>query len=88
MPGPLDVHGLGLGGWIVLLEAHASVMTVIKNRENFTKGYRIIPRFDRRVLKYHSSRTRGLNYQNESHKGIQSGFGVKSSRKWSHMTST
>jgi hypothetical protein len=63
-------------------------MKVIIIRDNFIKGYRIIPRFDIRVLNYYFSRTRGFNYQNESQKGILSGFSVKSSRKWSHVTST
>jgi hypothetical protein len=45
---------------------------------NFTEGYRTIRRFHGMVPNYHFSRTRVLNYQKPSHKGIMSGFGVKS----------
>jgi hypothetical protein len=55
-------------------------------RENFTKGYRTIPHFYRRILNYHSSRTRSFNYQNESQKGILSILGVKMRRKSIHVT--
>jgi hypothetical protein len=45
--------------------------------DNFIKGYQTILRFDRRVLNYHFSRTRGFNYQNEFQKDIPSVLGVK-----------
>jgi len=60
--------------------------TILKNRENFTKGYRTIPCFYRRILNSHSSRTRGFNDQNESQKGISSVLGVKTRRKSIHVT--
>jgi len=54
-------------------------------RVNFTKRFWIIRRFDGKVPNYHFSRTGLLNYQKPSHKGIPSGFSVKSRRKSSHV---
>jgi hypothetical protein len=54
-------------------------------RVNFTEGFQNIRHFDGKVPNYHFSQTGVLNYQKPSHKGIPSGFSVKSERKSSHV---
>jgi len=54
------------------------VIDLLKKRENFTRGYRIIGIFNLKELNFKTSQTRVSNFQNVSIIGIPLGFAVKS----------